>query len=79
MLAGQELFKAVVRTFYKGISAVFLVFAINNLKSFHELRNWVEEIRQHAHEEVVVFLLGSKSDLENEREVNAEDAASYMK
>jgi GTPase SAR1 family protein len=38
--AGQELFRAVVRSFYKGISAVFFVYAIDRATSFEELKAW---------------------------------------
>ena len=60
--AGQEFFKALVRTFYKGISAVFLVYAIDKADSLHELRRWVDEVRENSHEEVVMFLIGSRLD-----------------
>lgn len=65
--AGQEAFKAIVRTFYKGIAGVFFSFAINNEASLEGIRGWLEEVREHAHEEVVFFLVGTKSDLEDER------------
>lgn len=68
-----------MRTFYKGISAVFLVYAINSLESLQELRNWVQEVREHAHEEVVIFLLGSKNDLESQREVSIAQATAFLK
>jgi hypothetical protein len=38
-----------VRSFYKGISAVFFVYAIDNEQSFRELKAWSEEVRQNAH------------------------------
>ncbi len=42
--AGQELFRAVVRSFYKGISAVFLLYAINKEQTFIDLKNWMNEV-----------------------------------
>ncbi len=65
--AGQELFRAVVRSFYKGISAVFLLYSIDNSKSFQEVKDWMREVQQHAHEEVVVILIGSRADLKDKR------------
>lgn len=67
MKAGQEAFKAIVRTFYKGIAGVFLAFSINSEESLETLISWCREVREHAHEEVVFFLVGTKSDLEEER------------
>jgi GTPase SAR1 family protein len=42
MKAGQEFFQALVRSFYKGISAVFLVYAIDKEDSLQALRKWVD-------------------------------------
>jgi small GTP-binding protein len=77
--AGQELFRAVVRSFYRGICAVYLLYAIDNAKTFQELKGWLREIQQHAHEEVVLFLIGSRADLAQNREVSREEAAVFLK
>ena len=56
-----------MRTFYKGIAGVFLAFSINSEETLHAVQSWFSEVREHAHEEVVFFLVGTKSDLEDER------------
>lgn len=38
--AGQEAFRAIVRSFYKGIAAVFLAFALDLEDSLDALRVW---------------------------------------
>lgn len=40
--AGQEAFRAIVRSFYKGIAGVFLCFAIDNEDSLNSLKTWVK-------------------------------------
>lgn len=40
--AGQETFKSIVRNFYKGSQAVFLVYSIADRKSFNEIEEWLE-------------------------------------
>ena len=70
--AGQELFRAVVRSFYRGICAVYLLYTIDNAKTFQELKGWLREVQQHAHEEVVLFLIGARADLAQNREVSRE-------
>lgn len=67
MKAGQEFFQALVRSFYQGISAVFLVYAIDKAETLKELRRWVDEVRENSHQEVVMFLIGSKLDCEQDR------------
>jgi Ras-related protein Rab-2A len=48
--AGQEAFRAIVRSFYKGIAAVFLTFAMDNEESLDALKIWQKEVREHGHE-----------------------------
>lgn len=64
MQAGQELFRSLVKSFYKGISAVFFVYSVNCLQSFKDLKSWAEEVREYAHEEVVLFLIAAKADIQ---------------
>jgi GTPase SAR1 family protein len=53
-----------VKSFYKGISAVFFVYSVDSLESFQELQSWSAEVKEYAHEEVVMFLVAAKSDIE---------------
>jgi Ras-related protein Rab-13 len=69
----------VVRTFYKGACAVLLVYAIDSVSSFEALKHWTKEVKEHAHEQVCIFLVGTKLDLEARREVNRKDAERFMK
>ena len=63
MKAGQEAFRAIMRSFYKGISGIIFTFGIDNEESFNNLEGWVREAKDNAHEEAVLFLVGAKSDL----------------
>jgi GTPase SAR1 family protein len=69
----------VVRSFYRGICAVYLLYAVDNATSFQELKGWLREVQQHAHEEVVLFLIGARADLAVNREVTREEAAVFLK
>lgn len=42
---GQEAFRAVVRSFYKGVSAILLVYSIDRYESFEQLSGWMKEIQ----------------------------------
>ena len=60
--AGQESFRSVTRIFYKGANLVFLCYDITREDTFRNLKTWLSDIRQHASEDVVIYLIGSKSD-----------------
>lgn len=71
--AGQERFRAIILSYFKGISGVFLFFDLSNKKSFKSIENWLLEIKNknscdHDHP---IILIGNKSDLKIE--VNYED------
>ena len=40
-----------------------LVYDITNRKTFTALTQWLDELKQHAHENIVMSLVGNKSDL----------------
>lgn len=51
------------RSFYKGISAVFLTFSLDKEDTLEGLRGWQREVRDNGHPEIVFFLVGAKSDI----------------
>lgn len=44
-----------------------MAFSINSKATLESLNSWFQEVREHGHEEVVFFLVGTKADLEDER------------
>lgn len=76
---GQENFKSVTRSFYKGIAAVLLVYAIDGYESFEQLENWMKEVNDNAHKETIIWLIGTKLDLEERRKVSKNKIEVYSK
>ena len=60
---GQEAFKAVVKSSYKGVAAVLFIYSIEKKESFERLNVWVREVKDNVHEETIFFLVGTKLDL----------------
>lgn len=79
--AGQESYRSVSRIFYRGAHCVVLCYDICRAESFINLGEWLKEVRQHSAEDVKVYLIGNKSEDNNEdlREVQFEDAVSFAK
>ena len=76
--AGQESFRSVTRVFYKGSNVVFLCFDLTREDTFNNLGTWLGDIRTHAEADVLVYLIGSKADLEEQREVSKEQAKAFV-
>ena len=75
--AGQESFRSVTRIFYKGAHVVFLCFDLTREDTFNNLATWLNDVRSHASAEILVYLIGSKADLEDQREVSKETAREF--
>lgn len=76
--AGQEEFRSLVRSYYHGVCAVLLVFSIENEQSFEQLKEWTKEVKEHCDPETIMVLVGSKADLENNRQVSKQRAEEYL-
>ncbi|KAL3512182.1 hypothetical protein ACH5RR_024899 [Cinchona calisaya] len=75
--AGQERFRAITSSYYRGALGALLVYDITRRETFQHLKKWLYELREFGSSEMVVVLVGNKSDLGNSREVNLEDGQSF--
>jgi len=61
--AGQESFRAITRSYYRGAAGCLLVYDVTSRKSFENVRNWLADVREHADPHVSCILVGNKVDL----------------
>ncbi|KAK4362047.1 hypothetical protein RND71_017288 [Anisodus tanguticus] len=75
--AGQERFRAITSSYYRGALGALLVYDITRRATFENLKRWLHELREYGSSDMVIVLVGNKSDLANStREVNIEDGQS---
>ncbi|OTA61160.1 ras-domain-containing protein [Hypoxylon sp. EC38] len=60
--AGQERFRTLSTSYYRGAHGVILVYDITSRKSFLGMEKWVDEARSNASPDAVLYLVGSKLD-----------------
>lgn len=77
--AGQESFRSITRIFYRGAHCVFLTYDITREETFSNVLEWLKEVKQHASHDILIYLIGNRSDLEDEREVPREKAIAFCK
>lgn len=90
--AGQETYKSITRSYFRGASGALLVFDITRRNTFESVTSWLSDLRQIAEEGIVVVLVGNKTDLapastasssgreqENKRQVTKEEAEDWCK
>ena len=75
--AGQEKYRALTKLFYKDTKVVVFVYDITDKKSFKELNYWINEIKESLGEEPVLGIVGNKSDLDESKEVEEEEAKKF--
>lgn len=77
--AGQESFRSITRSYYRGAIGALLVYDITNANSFENLPSWLKDSLDATNQNIGIVLVGNKSDLETEREVNKEVAKNFAK
>ncbi|VDD97564.1 unnamed protein product [Enterobius vermicularis] len=78
--AGQESFRSITRSYYRGAAGALLVYDITRQDlrdTFNHLTSWLEDARQHSNSNMVIMLIGNKSDLEARREVKKEEGEAF--
>lgn len=61
--AGQEKFKAITQSFYKGADAIIFVFDLSNKSSFLQLNEWIESVYQKIGDNIKKIIVANKKDL----------------
>ncbi|KAL8965021.1 MAG: hypothetical protein Q9183_004076 [Haloplaca sp. 2 TL-2023] len=67
--AGQERFRSLIPSYIRDSSVAVVVYDISSLKSFQNTRKWVDDVRGERGNDVIIVLVGNKTDLGDKREV----------
>jgi len=72
--AGQERYRSVTKAYYKGAKGALLVYDITRKATFENIDNWLIDLRTNADKDILILLIGNKSDLIDTREISEEEA-----
>lgn len=75
--AGQERYRAITSAYYRGAVGALLVYDISKHQTYENVTRWLKELRDHADANIVIMLVGNKSDLRHLRAVPTEEAKSF--
>lgn len=75
--AGQERYRAITSAYYRGAVGALLVYDIAKHLTYENVERWLKELRDHADANIVIMLVGNKSDLRHLRAVLTEEASAY--
>lgn len=71
--AGQGRSRAVTSAYYRNAVGALLVYDITNRQTFDNIQRWLRQLRDRADSNIVIMLVGNKSDLNHLRAVQVED------
>ncbi|KAI7796992.1 putative ras-related protein Rab-37-like [Triplophysa rosa] len=71
--AGQERFRSVTHAYYRDAQALLLLYDVTSRSSFDNTRAWLTDIHEYAQDDVVIMLLGNKTDMSSARVIRRED------
>ncbi|AEC07288.1 putative small GTP-binding protein [Arabidopsis thaliana] len=74
--AGQERFRSLIPSYIRDSSVAVVVYDVANRLSFLNTSKWIEEVRNERAGDVIIVLVGNKTDLVEKRQVSIEEGDS---
>ena len=75
--AGMEKFRSIIKVFFNGSQAAFIVYDITRKETFEKVDSWLNMLQETASPNVKVILVGNKKDCEGTRQVPYEMGKAY--
>lgn len=77
--AGQERFRSLIPSYIRDSHVAVICYDITNKKSFENLNKWIQDVKLERGDDVIIVVVGNKSDLNNKRQVTMEECETYLK
>lgn len=68
--AGQERYRSITNAYYKGAKGALVVYDITQKSTFESVDKWIKEVKIMGEQDLIIVLVGNKSDLEEKRQVS---------
>jgi small GTP-binding protein len=78
--AGMEKYKQITVSYYRGAQAAVVCFDLTSKASFNSIKRWIDDFSQYHNitSAKAIIIVGTKSDLVEEREVKREDIDKFI-
>jgi small GTP-binding protein len=77
--AGQERFRSLIPSYIRDSTVAVVVYDITNANSFNQTNKWIDDVRTERGNDVIIMLVGNKTDLADKRQVSIEDGEKKAK
>ena len=75
--AGEEKYKSVTSAYFRGAVGALLIYDITCKKSFENVSDWLNRLMESTSADLIVMLVGNKSDLKEKREVSTAEGTDF--
>eukprot|EP00744_Colponema_vietnamica_P014915 GILI01020884.1.p1 GENE.GILI01020884.1~~GILI01020884.1.p1 ORF type:complete len:178 (-),score=22.69 GILI01020884.1:89-622(-) len=75
--AGQEKYRSITTSYYRGSHAVLIVYDVTNMESFNNVSNHIVAAQQFCPNDFLMVLVGTKADLQSKERVDPIMAQSF--
>ena len=77
--AGQEAFKSITKSYYRGAIGCLIVFDITSIKSFENVKTWLFDVNHsNRSDKRQIMIIGNKKDLEKYRAVSKQEIDNLL-
>ena len=77
--SGEERFMSVTKQYFRESQGAIIVFNLTDKNSFEQIDKWIKMIKEEAPKNIVIMVVGNKSDLINERVDFGSELEHYKK
>ncbi|KAF5915346.1 hypothetical protein HPG69_012098 [Diceros bicornis minor] len=77
--AGQERFRSLIPSYIRDSTVAVVVYDITNVNSFQQTTKWIDDVRTERGSDVIIMLVGNKTDLADKRQVSIEEGERKAK
>uniref|UniRef100_A0A674N660 RAB6B, member RAS oncogene family b n=1 Tax=Takifugu rubripes TaxID=31033 RepID=A0A674N660_TAKRU len=77
--AGQERFRSLIPSYIRDSTVAVVVYDITNVNSFQQTSKWIDDVRTERGSDVIIMLVGNKTDLEEKRQITIEEGEQRAK
>ncbi|KAJ6660032.1 hypothetical protein lerEdw1_018230 [Lerista edwardsae] len=74
--AGQERFRTITQSYYRSAHGAIIAYDMTRRSTFDSIPHWIHEIEKYGAANLVLMLIGNKSDENESRQVLFEDACT---
>merc|ERR1712227_70298 len=77
--AGQERFRSLIPSYIRDSTVAVVVYDVTNINSFQQTNKWIDDVRTERGTDVIIVLVGNKTDLADKRQVSIDEGERKAK